>query len=148
MATDVNTTQLDVLKKAITTGDLIAGVMPLVADILQGSIDKNFREGGRFGSDNEYGGGSQKWQQSQRAKEQGGLTGVDTGRGRTSVQVLPAGGSSVILSSGGVNYMTFFHYGTKHQVPRPVMVIQDEDLDEIEATVSEYVEQRLGAILK
>ena len=142
---EFNDTEIKELQRLLANPEsLLMGVMPMIADIINTSIDTNFQEGGRYGSDNEYGGGSQKWAPSQRAIEEGGKTGLDTGRMGASIQVIPQGGTSVIISSGGVEYLPYFHYGTSRQVPRPVIVLQNEDFEEINHVIAEHVARRLG----
>jgi len=59
---------------------------PIIANIIRNSIEENFMQNGRFGS-GILGGGSSKWQKSQRAIKQSGQTLQDTGQLAASIQV-------------------------------------------------------------
>lgn len=62
-------------------------IIPKLEQVVATSIDRNFSEGGRFGTDNAFGGGSQKWTVSKRAIKQSGQTLVDSGLLAGSVQI-------------------------------------------------------------
>ena len=50
-------------------------VLRQISMIIKNSIDENFQQGGRYGNDNIWGGGSQKWKVSRRAKKDKGYKG-------------------------------------------------------------------------
>lgn len=62
-------------------------IIPKLEQVVATSIDRNFSEGGRFGTDNPLGGGSQKWTKSKRAIKQSGQTLVDSGLLASSIQI-------------------------------------------------------------
>ena len=80
--------------------------MPEIAEMLRTSIDYNFRVGGRFGKE-KYGGGTEKWKISYRAKEQGGQTLVDTRRLANSI--------SYKISGDRIQFGTNVKYAAIHQ---------------------------------
>ena len=47
---------------------------PKIQQVVQTSIDRNFQEGGRFGTANKYGGGSQKWKPSGGSYKRSGIS--------------------------------------------------------------------------
>lgn len=72
-------------------------IIPKLEQVIQTSIDRNFSEGGRFGNDNEFGGGNQKWIESGRAKKQSGQTLIDSGQLSSSIVI------NISQSNGGLN---------------------------------------------
>ena len=72
----------------------LSQVFPKIKQVILTSIDRNFREGGRFGNENEFGGGKKKWLPSHRANKDKGYKGktlsgktlVDTGQLVASVE--------------------------------------------------------------
>jgi len=108
------------------------------------SIEKNFRQGGRYapGEGTDYIGGSYAWVESIRAKEQSGKTLVDTALLSTSITYV-ATSTGMSLGSNKV-YAPIQHFGGeagKDQSvtlpPRPYLVIQDEDYEEIQYAVEQ-----------
>lgn len=122
-------------------------VMQEIAEVLAASIDKNFATGGRYG-DGPYGGGSTKWTPSGRAKRQGGLTLVDTGRLKNSVEVLITSDSQIVISGGGVVYGPTHNFGDSRGgatfPARPFLVVQEEDITEIQEILLENAEKIFG----
>lgn len=109
-----------------------------IGEIIVASIEKNFREGGRYGigDDGEFVGGPSRWIPSGRAERQSGQTLLDTGQLSTSI-TYNATASGVTFGSNKV-YAAIHHYGGQTGnnkavtiLPRPYLVIQDEDLEEI-----------------
>jgi len=120
-----------------------------IGEILLRSIGKNFRQGGRYdvgtgdGEDIEFIGGATRWIQSLRAKEQSGDTLSDTGRLATSI--------TKQVSSDGVTIGTNVVYARIHNYggttgkeykttlpPRPFLVVQEEDYEEIEDATADF----------
>ena len=62
----------------------LSQIFPGIKQVILTSIDKNFREGGRFGNENEFGGGKEKWLPSHRASKDRGYKGK-TFSGKTLV---------------------------------------------------------------
>jgi len=62
-------------------------ILPAIREVIKTSIDRNFSEGGRFGDDNDFGGGNQKWIVSKASERRSGQTLVDTGRLASSVTI-------------------------------------------------------------
>lgn len=111
-----------------------------IGEIIVASIEKNFREGGRYAVDpndsEQYVGGPTKWIESKRAKEQSGKTLVDTSQLSTSITYV-ASASGVEFGTNKV-YGAIQHFGGETGrnksvtlLPRPYLVIQDEDYEEI-----------------
>ena len=175
---------------------------PKVIQIIKNSIDRNFQEGGRYGNDNPFGGGSQKWPVSHRAKKDKGYKGktrsgktlIDTGQLVASIQVsITQSGSAIqidvgsnkdyakIHNEGGTiqkesregsakwkvtgNKKTGYKYKfakanskTKNTIERkfkvgaytitipkrPYLVLQDEDIQQIINTFSEYMMMKMA----
>jgi phage virion morphogenesis protein len=135
-----------------------------IGGIVEESVDRNFREGGRFAPGDEPGewvGGSQRWLPSQRAqgstskerrrKTKGsgaaGQTLLDTGRLAASLtyQVSPNG----VTFGTNVIYGAIHHFGgqagRKRSVTlpaRPWLVIQEEDYSDIEEAVERFFNNR------
>ena len=65
--------------------------------VIKKSIDQNFMDEGRFGN-GAFGGGNTRWEQSQRAKKQGGQTLNDDGHLAGSIRV-----SSKIIQNGVID---------------------------------------------
>lgn len=122
-----------------------------VGTIIVNSWKRNFHEGGRYGDDNKYGGGSKKWEPSRRAlglvksrhtgRKGKGLTLVDTNYLRGSISSRP--------TRTGVRVGTNAPYGWKHHegadgmVRRPIFVLQNEDLDDIHDAVISFYAKRM-----
>lgn len=125
-------------------------IAPQIREILQTSISYNFESGGRFGSANFYGGGTNKWKPSKRALKQGGQTLVDTGQLAASIRVHITSINNGLKIEIGSNksYANIHQFGGKgnraYIVARPFIVIQNEDLDQIERLVIKYVKSKLS----
>lgn len=109
-----------------------------IGEILVASIEKNFREGGRYsvGEGGEFVGGPTKWIESSRAKKQSGKTLVDTAQLSTSI-TYEATASGVEVGTNKI-YGAIQHFGGETGrdksvtlLARPYLVVQDEDLEEI-----------------
>lgn len=137
-----------------------------VGEILLRSIDRNFREGGRYGTlgdDDQWTGGVNNWIESKRAlgkteargrKGKKGATGpaghtlLDTGQLAASItkqvtaDCVPIGTNkayAAIHQYGGVT-------GRNDSVTlpaRPFLVVQDEDLEEIERAAADFIGRAL-----
>jgi len=82
--------------------------LPEVAEAFRASMDFNFRKGGRFGKE-KYGGGSERWKISARAKEQAGQTLVDTRRLANSITFKIVG--TKLQFGSNVKYAAIHQYG-------------------------------------
>ncbi len=123
-----------------------------VGEILRTSIQKNFDKEGRYGDliDGVWQGGSNTWKSlsdsriKQRTKK-GHWPGKilqDTGGLKTAVTV-ETGKKSVTVGIAK-NYADYLQFGTEKMEARPIVVIQDEDLIEIEAAVEELMRLKFG----
>jgi len=81
---DIDTLAAHLLNKVDTVD--FSPVFRKIQQVVQTSIDRNFSEGGRFGSE-KLGGGTEKWLPSKRAKKQSGKTLTDTGQLAASIRV-------------------------------------------------------------
>ena len=72
-----------------------------IREIVRTSVENNFKDNGRFGS-GMFGGGSEKWKQSNRAKAQGGQTLQDTGQLAASIQVKVEATGGLSINENGV----------------------------------------------
>ncbi len=135
----------------------LSAAMRSISQIVRTSVVKNFEEGGR-----------PKWKESARAVREGGTTLSDTGRLKSSIRAFSGAnfagaGTDVKYAAihhfGGttgprdifpVRAKALFWPGAKHPVKkvshpgskipeRPFMVVQDEDWDEIKATLADHV---------
>lgn len=126
------------LNSEIAKGLNLLPVMPEIVAVIQSSIDENFRVGGRFGTDNEYGGGSNKWP---AIKHRSGIPLTDTGDLKNRVEVTFSG-TNVYISSPRVDFPTH-NFGDKRDgkvwPARPIAVIQNEDLEEIEFIIESHI---------
>lgn len=132
--------------------DQVSDLGPIAAgirSILLTSIDRNFSEGGRYGTDNVFGGGSHHWKSSGRAQSDAGQTLVDTGQLVAST-VVEVSGNVISIGTNKV-YGRIHHLGGKagrgHAVtiePRPIYVVQNEDLEDITLLLVEYYARRFG----
>jgi phage virion morphogenesis protein len=128
-------------------------VMSELGEIALSSIEKNFEVGGRYSSPDSWRGGSKKWKPlasatiKQREKE---------GKWPGQILVKSAGGLAPSIStyvtkdsvSVGTNkvYAAIHQFGGRagrgHKVTipaRPYIVIQDEDITEMKAAVTDYL---------
>lgn len=96
----------------------LSSILPTIQNIVRSSIDQNFISEGRFG-DGLFGGGTQKWQKSQRAIKQGGQTLSDTGRLASSIQVIVSQqGSSLNIQAGSnLVYAAIHNFGGLINIP-------------------------------
>ena len=123
-------------------------IFPLIEQVLQTSIDRNFSEGGRYGENNQFGGGFTKWKKSKRAMKQNGQTLVDTGQLAASIRVNVAQESGLITVEIGSNkvYAAIHNFGGQTgrnrsvtMPARPFLVIQDEDIEEIQQLIVNFL---------
>lgn len=137
-------------------------VMADIGQILLLSIEDNVREGGRYsrgegdgGSPSAWSGGTQKFaplsESTKKSKERRGRTGglilQDSGRMIAAMDARVTDNSVEITN----NVLYFPHVtlgtkpGTKPVIPaRPLLVVQEEDLEEISITVSEFISKELS----
>ena len=132
--TELNLSETSELIKGTNS---LAAVMPDIAAVIEASIDENFRVGGRYGTDNEYGGGSNKWPPLKYRK---GLPLTDKGNLK-NVNVF-ASGNLVRVSSPRVDLLTH-NFGDRRDnkvwPPRPIVVVQEDDIEEIEHVIEEHI---------
>lgn len=117
-----------------------------IGEILLASIDRNFREGGRVGTqdaDGQWTGGPSKWIESKRAQDDAGQTLLDTGQLAASI-TYSATSSGVTIGSNKV-YAAIHQFGGQTgknkavTLPaRPYNVVQEEDLAEIQAAAEDF----------
>lgn len=132
----------------------LSPVMQEIAEIGDSSIQQNFRVGGRFGS-GEFGGGTQRWPESERARTEGGRTLLDTAHLSASVTSSVSGNSV----SWGTNlvYAATMQFGRKKDggtsdpdgdgfviPPRPFVVLQDIDIEDMIDVVLGYYSGLIG----
>lgn len=94
-------------------------IIPEIQSIIQTSIDRNFTEVGRFGSDNDFGGGSEKWKQSFRAIKEQGQTLSDTGQLAASIYVdveWDGSGFKIVIGSNK-SYAAIHQFGGTVNIP-------------------------------
>ena len=87
----------------------LSPIMDELAEIIDASVQENFDVGGRYGTDNEMGGGSEHWRVSQRARRQNGQTLIDEGRLRGTFKVR-AHADGVSIGSN-LKYAAIHHFG-------------------------------------
>ena len=163
----IDNAALDDLRKQLHQfGEVFQDLTPVagaIRNILMTSIDRNFSEGGRYGTDNVFGGGATRWKPSGRASGQdsitvtkrdkkgrfrkekvGGQTLVDTGQLAASIQVSVVG-HTVQIGTNKI-YGAIHHFGGKagrgHSVSipaRPFLVVQNEDLEDIGEAIVRYL---------
>ena len=119
--------------RQVNSPAILERALPDIRQTIQTSIEDNFRAGGRYGSDNPWGGGSQSWAPTQR----GGRILVDTADLLNSITVdvrIESGGIVIEIRSGKA-YAAIHHFGgdagrnrSVTLPPRPYAVIQDEDI--------------------
>lgn len=92
-----------------------ASLAPNIRELIYTSIQRNFQVGGRYGNDNPFGGGNQKWKRSKRALKQSGMTLLDTGQLAASIQVKVKFERNKIIINLGSNkkYAAHQHFGSK-----------------------------------
>lgn len=103
--------------------EIPSDVMAEIREIIDSSIQENFSVGGRYGTDNEMGGGTERWEPSQRVKREGGQTLLVEARMRKEARVRVDDDSIVIGS--GVIYGGIHHVGgtIKHPGGTPYAMI-------------------------
>lgn len=115
-----------------------------VGEILLASVARNFRVGGRYAvsGDGEFVGGTMHWPESRRAKEQSGQTLLDTGQLAASI-TKRVGPDGVTIGTNKV-YAAIHHYGgaagrggVSILPPRPFLVVQEEDFQDILTIIRE-----------
>lgn len=149
MTTNVNDSDL----KRFLMSAMTIPMKPLyeeIGEILDSSIQKNFREGGRYASDGEGGwtGGTNKWIESIRAEAQNGQTLQDTGGLAASITYHASEDGVVIGTNKAYGAIQQFggEAGKGNSVilpPRPYIVIQEEDYEDIEDAISKFYERSL-----
>lgn len=132
--------------------------MKFIGETVRRSIQKNFEQEGRYGAivadedsdDRVWLGGTGKWvdlrgttkkQREKRGKYPGKILQV-TGSLKSSINYTISG--SNIEFGSGKQYGEFLQYGTVNMAPRPFLMIQDEDIDEIEQQFAEYLAGEFG----
>ncbi|PID40661.1 MAG: phage virion morphogenesis protein [Proteobacteria bacterium] len=118
----------------------------VIGEIVRSSVERNFAAEGR----------PRKWDPSARAIAEGGQTLSDTGRLRRSLNTQTGEGYAAVGTN--VIYAAIHHFGgeirpkkakalntpyglsRKATMPaRPFLMVQDEDLDEINAAISDFL---------
>jgi phage gpG-like protein len=135
------------------TFDDIAPLLPEIGEIIVSSVQTNFEVGGRHGTANEYGGSDAPgtWTRSQRAIDDNGQTLLDTGRLAASI-VWAISGETLFIGTN-VEYGAIHQFGgltgkghVVNIIPRPYLVLQNEDLRAIKDAVVEFYSRRIGAL--
>jgi phage gpG-like protein len=118
-------------------------IMDDLAEIGLSSIMRNFEAGGRYGS-GEFGGGSERWIPSRAAEERDGQTLLDEGILANSVDYWIEG-NVLIFGSNEPQARRLFEgdddvneEGDLLYPPRPAIVLQDEDIDEMMFVITDY----------
>lgn len=139
----------DQLQQLVEQAKDLTPIAGAIRNILLTSIDRNFSEGGRYGTENVFGGGSTRWKPSGRAQRDGGQTLVDTGQLAASIQVNVVG-NSVQIGTNKI-YGAIHNYGgtagrnQSARIPaRPFLVIQNEDLEDIGESLARYLIRLVG----
>ncbi len=110
--------------------DDLASVLRKIGDMGKVSVIRNFAEGGR----------PTKWKPSIRVLLHGGRTLIDTGRLLASIGWAEPVITPKSVSFGtNVRYAPFHQYGTWKLPPRPFMLLQDQDIEDIREVVREYL---------
>lgn len=103
-------------------------ILGYIENVIKTSIDRNFSEGGRFGNDNPFGGGSNKWIVSKAAHKRSGQTLLDTGRLASSVDVnISYKGNQISIEVGSnLPYAAIHNFGgTVKQYSRSKLYTQN-----------------------
>lgn len=85
-------------------------ILPQIREIVRTSIDRNFSEEGRYGTEL-FGGGTNKWKRSKRADLQSGQTLSDTGQLAASIRIFVSQTGNNITVDVGSNKL----YAPIHQ---------------------------------
>lgn len=121
--------------------------LSLIGEIVAASVDKNFQVEGRHNGDpDSIFGGPKKWEEWsdswRKTREKMGKNGkiLTLNGGLASSIAYEVSGNVVTISSGKI-YAARLHYGdrTKNLPPRPFLVIQDEDLDEMNEALASFL---------
>ena len=126
-------------------------ILPTIQQIVDNSIQKNFNEGGRFGS-GRLGGGTNKWKPSKRDQKEKkinssyGKTLIDTAQLVQSIRVsVTQSGSKIIIQAGSNKVYAAIHNfggktrGSTEMPKRPYIVLQDEDVQQIISVVASHL---------
>jgi phage gpG-like protein len=124
-------------------------IMDDLAEIGLSSIMRNFEMGGRYG-DGEFGGGSQQWEVSKAAEERQGQTLLDEAILANSVDYWIEG-NVLIFGSNEPQARRLFEgdddvneEGDLLYPPRPALVLQFEDVEEMMFVITEYASSRVS----
>lgn len=92
-----------------------ASLQPVITEVIKNSISRSFDAGGRYGTDNLFGGGSSRWVKSKRATKQKGKTLQDTGllvaSILSSIHVTIVNNQIVIYLGSRLKYARIHQYG-------------------------------------
>lgn len=118
-----------------------------VGEIIRTSVVKNFEEGGRYRSPGDWRGGSRKWRPLSvvtLARKRGKKILIDSGALLNSIN-WQADRQGVVIGPNRV-YAAIHQFGGKagrgHKVTipaRPYLVVQDEDLEQINDVLEDYL---------
>ncbi len=88
-------------------------ILPVIREVIQTFISRNFSEGGRYGSENIFGGGGKTWTVSKRALKKNGQTLRDTGQLAASifVNILQNGNDIVVEVGSNKPYAAIHQFG-------------------------------------
>lgn len=111
---------------------VFAAAIPDIEQTIRTSIEDNFRMGGRWGNDNPFGGGSNPWAPVKHPDSSKRIL-VDTADLMNSIDVRVelVDGQILITVSARPFYARFLQEGTIYMEPRPFLVIQNEDIEQI-----------------
>ena len=120
------------LQHRLTAAETYQQAIPDIEQVIRTSIENNFRMGGRFGNENPWGGGSERWEPvkhpdgSKRilVDEADMLNSID-------VRVEIVGGQLQVSLISRPFYSLFHMEGTRFMPARPFLVLQNEDIEEI-----------------
>lgn len=120
------------LQQTLLGTEKFQGAIPDIEQLIRTSIEDNFRMGGRWGNDNPWGGGTERWAPTKHP-DPSKRTLVDTADMLNSIDIRVeiVGGLIQITMSVRPFYARFHQEGTKHLPARPFLVLQDEDIDGI-----------------
>ena len=129
-------------------------ILPAIRTIVDSSIQRNFQAGGRYGNDNIFGGGSQKWVQSRAAKLRHGRTLIKTSTLLKAIrpEVLFKNGKIDIIVNINLDYANIHQYGGvvnhgagSYRLPaRPYIVLQNQDLEFIKNVITKFLKSKLS----
>jgi len=112
-----NNSNFDAFAKQIKSVFQTIDYTPFLNNVRQAidtSIQRNFQVGGRYGNDNQFGGGSQKWKVSKGATKRQGQTLRKSGQLATSIRVNVTQQNGRIIAVVGSNkkYAAHQHFGS------------------------------------